>query len=111
MQTEITQNGNLKIVMEESDREYLEGDYDDRSCHAMDELRGEYMFIEPEMIGALTDAPILATWDDIYIPPDNSPPRMSVKASGGVWWYPGYQILCPWEQLLENGEVIFTKAP
>lgn len=111
MKTTITANGNLKITMEDHDIEYLEGDYDDRSCHAVDELRDEYMFILPEWIGALTDAPILVTWDDIYIPPDNSQPRLRVNASGGIWWYPDYQILCPWEQLLEHGEVIFTKAP
>jgi len=106
MQVTILDNGNLEIITEEHDTERLDGDYQERTDYMVDELRDDYMFVEPEWVSALTDAPILAKWGDVYIPPSNEQPRLSIHAEG-LWWFPNYQIECPWETLRDTGRVVF----
>jgi len=61
-----------------------------------------WSFVNPEDIGALTEAPILS--EDVDY--DN---RGQAKV-GVVFWYPEYEVKDPVEQLLENGFVDFTQV-
>jgi hypothetical protein len=62
--------------------------------------------VEPEWIGALTDAPILS--DGLNYPDDGGP---AVVPGSSVWWFPDYMVRDPWEELAREGRVVFTLAP
>lgn len=60
-------------------------------------------FVRPEVIGALTDSPILSndtTQDD----------RGNYTHVGNVWWFPNYQISDPAQFLKDKGFVYFQKG-
>jgi hypothetical protein len=59
--------------------------------------------VQPEWIGALTDAPILT--DDLSFDDDGTP-----RIEGRVWWFPSYQVIDPMEELTCKGRVEFTLA-
>ena len=114
-------NGNLHITATPEGLEYLE----DRIAATQDELgyqwqrlpsqmwgdlmesysiNGSYGFIEPEKIGALTEAPIIANylrWNDegVYLPVDAK-----------VWHYNDYMTTDELYLLHSGQPVIFTKA-
>jgi hypothetical protein len=60
--------------------------------------------VEPEDVGALTDAPIIT--DDMEYADDGA--RI---VRGRVWWFPDYCIRDPMEELARKGRVIFQAAP
>ena len=59
--------------------------------------------IEPEWIGALTDAPIVAQY---HIVEDDG----SNTVEGRVWWFPDYAIRDPMSELFHKGRVEFVMA-
>lgn len=61
-----------------------------------------WSFVDPEDIGALTEAPILS--DDVDYD-DQGKAKVGV-----VYWYPEYEVTDPVAQLLENGFVDFTQV-
>lgn len=115
MKFEITENGNLKISAEAEDKDMLE---DNKAHNGGDDLaslcdlleytgwrpNGRLYDVQPEWIGALTDAPILT--DDLTIA-DNG----DATVHGNVWWFPNYMVENFMETLIEKGSVIFQSAP
>lgn len=61
--------------------------------------------VQPEWIGALTDAPILA--ENVTYYEDGEVPTVE----GRVWWFPGYEVTSFAEELLAKGKVTFDAAP
>jgi hypothetical protein len=119
----ITQNGNLLLELEPEDKEevaelYEKATHKDHGFLA-DLLEytgwsanGHLYQVPPEAIGALTEAPIL-TDDSRYIYPDDpqSGDEPQGEADGRIWWFPGYEGRSFGEELLRDGQVIFTYAP
>lgn len=109
-----TGRGNLEIVAEDGDKEALQ-DLLDKCTHKdhgflADLLEytgwsgnGHLYQVQPEWIGALTDAPILT--DDMIFGDDGS------EVVGNVWWFPNYQVESFAETLIRDGRVVFTPAP
>lgn len=118
MKYEQLENGNLKISLEnDDDAEELQTMIDRASNldHGVlaDILEytgwqgnSELLQVQPEDIGALTDAPILT--DDMTYTDGDTDKREVV---GQVWWYPEYAVYSFAKVLLEEKEVIFTLAP
>lgn len=107
IRTKITPNGNLLITADnESRRELAEacavGGYLRCEDHVAEYGLAEYMLVPPEAIGALTDAPIIGE----AVINDNG----DYEVFGGVWWFPAYEAVDPWEQLRRKGRVVFTLA-
>ncbi len=114
MEFNVLANGNLEIVAEDGDKEELQ-DLLSKSMHKdhgflADLLEytgwsgnGRLHQVQPELIGALTDAPILT--DDMIFGDDGS------EVVGNVWWFPNYQVVSFAETLIRDGRVVFTKAP
>ncbi len=99
-------SGDLRIVADEKDRAYL------RECVADETLQSDktmydafetlmansgLQWVSPEKLSALTSAPILGIRDES---------DCVLKA----WWYPGYELRSPQQDLLERGECIFKSA-
>lgn len=115
MQFNITHNGNLEITCEESQKQDLQ-DVLDKSTHKDHGFlayllehtgwspNGQLHQVQPEWIGALTDAPILT--DDLVIEDDGT-----ANVPGKVWWFPNYQVESFAETLIREGRVVFTAAP
>lgn len=114
MQTTITPNGNLKFELAPPDLEQIEvmlerhGGNDKTFLSDMLDFfgftpNGELYAINPQDVGALTDAPILADEVD-YL--DNG----DTVVRGQVWWYPGYELKNFAQELAQNGSVVFQKA-
>jgi hypothetical protein len=59
--------------------------------------------IEPEWIGALTEAPIIAEFHTVEDDGTNT-------VDGKVWWFPNYMITDPMKELFHKGRVEFTLA-
>ncbi len=60
--------------------------------------------IEPEWIGALTSAPIIAEY---HTTEDDG----TETVDGAIWWFPDYMIRDPMAELFHKGRVEFTLAP
>jgi len=100
-------SGDLRIKIDPSEltelRELAESD-DFNSDKVLGDVlehmlcNSEYQWVSPEELGALTDAPILGTYD----------------ATGTnvieAWWYPRYELRSPQQDLLEHGECVFKVA-
>jgi hypothetical protein len=116
MEMQILENGNLKITIDNSDDREMIADSLENSFHkdhgVIEDMlentgwtpNGRLYSVLPESIGALTDAPILS--DEVSFNDDGSQ-----DVIGRVWWYPNYQVESFAEKLLENGFVVFDKAP
>lgn len=115
MQFEVLENGNLSITKAPEDTDMLDNILtkhggDDLSC--MSELleetgwspNGRLYSVEPEWIGALTDAPILT--NDRTIEDDGTG-----TVHGKVWWFPNYMVENFMETLQRTGTVCFQAAP
>lgn len=63
-----------------------------------------YHDIRPELIGALTDSPIIS---DTLFDEETGPEE---KDHAKIWWFPEYQLVDEVEELLTKGEIIFTKV-
>ena len=66
------------------------------------QLCNGWNLVQPEQIGALTEAPILS--DDIAHD-DNG----NIENIGTIYWFPDYMIIDFAKQLLEKGETIFVR--
>ena len=62
-------------------------------------------FVRPDEIGALTDAPLIA-----YDVQRDDNGDLQVNDATKIWWYPGYQVRSPLQDLAEKGETVFTVA-
>jgi hypothetical protein len=115
MKFNIDANGNLELTREEAEKEELQ-EMLDKATHKdhgflADVLEdtgwqpnGMLYQVQPEWIGALTDAPLLA--DDVDYSDDDTP-----TVTGTVWWFPNYMVESFAETLIRTGKVVFTKAP
>lgn len=72
-----------------------------------DGLHEKWEFIQPEDVGALTDAPILCDADGLDYPDDGG---RIVRNDAKVAWFPNYMVTDPWEVLRNTGRVTFTLA-
>jgi len=114
MNHKILANGNLLITASGAERSCLAAAYRDRDYYQAEMLVSEafheiLVFIRPENIGALTDAPILT--DDADYSDEAMLAGGPVPAEGAnVWWFPDYAVCDPWEELKNRGRVVFTKA-
>lgn len=111
MKTEILPNGNLRFTLEtDEEKEDVAGFGHEWERILWDNVgrcsplggNGWYV-VAPEMIGALTEAPIVS--DDVSFDDDGK-----IDHIGRVWWFPNYMVECPVETLAEKGSVIFTLA-
>ena len=68
-----------------------------------EELHGDWEFVRPEDVGALTDAPILC---DEVLYEDNGDKTIT----GIIAWFPQYETRDPWQELYGLGMVHFTIA-
>lgn len=66
-------------------------------------LHGQWEFVSPEEVGALTDAPILC---DEVVYEDNGDKTIT----GVIAWFPQYETADPWSRLADTGMVCFTIA-
>lgn len=93
--------GNLVVRMDESERIDPPRSLED----ALEPLTtGEWEWVQPAEIGALTSAPILSrevTRNDAG----------DVLTVGRVYWYPAYAVNDPLADLVEQGVLRFTLAP
>lgn len=62
--------------------------------------------VQPEWIGALTDAPIVTDEAPNY--EDDGTVTFSDEAR--FWWYPNYAVVSFGQELIENGETIFSSS-
>lgn len=86
---------------------FRRGGYPRAESEALEGLHERYSWVQPETIGALTEAPILVANDDL-IYPDDAHPHPSADAA--VYWFPDYCIRDPWRELADKGRVVFTKG-
>jgi hypothetical protein len=63
-----------------------------------------YSMVRPELIGALTDAPIIS--DGIF---DEETTKEEANNSK-IWWFPDYMVRDELRELLDKGFVIFTQT-
>ena len=66
------------------------------------ELCNGWSIVNPEDIGALTDAPIVSCEIKYFEDSDE------IEDIGKVYWFPNYMVQDPLEILLKEGEVVFT---
>lgn len=114
MRYTIMPDGSLKITADNETRSYLADQYRKGYCEAegfvSEMLQDALTFIRPEAIGALTDAPILtddADYSDEQMEHGIGP---APYPEAHVWWFEGYQIVGPWQQLANRGRVVFQAA-
>jgi hypothetical protein len=103
-------NGNLRIVLLPEARAEVEEiaskemDADSRLAETVEwQLSNGWSLLQPEDIGALTEAPILSEEVDY----DG---QGHVDQVGTVYWYPQYEVFDPIGQLLTNGFVEFVRG-
>lgn len=118
MKFTILTNGDLEIAMDYPAQEKAElQELLDKATHTDHgfladllentgwEANGHMYQVQPEWIGALTDAPILS--DQV-----NSPDGLEFpEVAGRVWWFPNYQVESFAETLIRDGRVVFARAP
>lgn len=106
--------GDLVISATEQGIDYLQDEWNENTkrldvdIYDILEISGAlgngFTMVPPEMVGALTDSPIIG-WD-IPIGDDD---MLEVDDDSKLWWYPDYQVTDPVLDLYVNGEVVFTK--
>lgn len=112
MKFETTPNGSLLIQAEKDDAQMLVdlkercGENDLMFLSELLEVtgwqgNGQLIQVNPEDVGALTDAPMLT--DDCRIEDDGE-----VLVPGNVWWFPNYMITNFANQLVEQGKTLFS---
>lgn len=67
------------------------------------QLANGWSLVQPEDVGALTDAPILS--EEV-----ETDEQGEVRGVGTVYWYPQYDVRDPVAQLLQDGYVEFVRA-
>ncbi len=97
---EILSNGDLLFTADDEGKEELNTD----SYHQEQEITeyfGDTIYLlNPEYIGALTDAPIFI--EDLSIEDDGK-----ITVYGKLWAFMNYQTENPWDILKDTGRVIF----
>lgn len=109
MKVIILPTGFLKITANNEDREELSyayrgnpGGYPQAEDYVKETLsQFGWEFVRPEWVAALTDAPIIT--NDLRMDENME----ECQGIGDVWWFPGYMIDDPWEQLKNKGRVFF----
>jgi hypothetical protein len=100
-------SGDLRIVADEKDRAFLRECAKDETLQSDATMHNAFetlicnsglQWVSPDELGALTSAPILGTYDET---------GTNVLEA---WWYPGYELRSPQQDLLERGECVFKKA-
>lgn len=81
---------------------YFAGGYPAAELAVAEALRGEWEFIRPEDIGAMTDSPLLARSDTIVRDDEGN-----LVEVGRVAWFPDYAMHNPWMDLIMHGRVTF----
>lgn len=104
---EITPNGNLEITLTEKDA-FLE-EFPDMLPSVGDLLEasrylGNNWFDLTGLVG-LTESPIIGF--DVSFEEDTDKILLD---NAKVWWFPNYQIVNPFEILVDEGSIIFTKC-
>lgn len=108
----IAPNGNLVLTADGPTRKHLREMRDDSNTgpkdmeYALAELAG-LVWIAPEWVGALTDAPIYADPDNVEHPDDADHPSVG---KGPVWWFPGYCLENMTDTLIRRGRVVLTSS-
>jgi hypothetical protein len=93
-------------AMQEELKEAVESGKTDQALHDLFEHmigNSDIDWIQPEEIGALTEAPIFG-----HIDRDD---QGNVVSVGDVWWYPNYMVTDPIAELAETGTVTFEGEP
>lgn len=98
----VIEDNQLKIILDRGDRQdLLEASYDENKgsdrllvdvCESL-VANGHLEWVQPEEIGALTDAPIIRS-----------------MTTDNVYWYPQYETRSPIDDLIIDGFVQFVKA-
>lgn len=65
----------------------------------------ETEFIRPEQIGALTDSPIIGL--NVSLDDDG---KIEEREDTKFFWFPDYQVIDEFNELLTKGQIVFTKA-
>lgn len=112
IKTRILSNGNLLLTADNEARQelaeaYAAGGYPRAERCISEELHENMEFVQPEEIGALTDAPILAFCDDLDYPDNDD--RILIEGAS-VYYFGDYAITDPFEQLKNRGRVVFSVA-
>lgn len=113
--THILPNGDLYITANNRLRSEIayalkNQGYHGAESYVAESLHERYEFISPEVIGALTDSPILTDDPDFSDEWLEKGVGTGVCEGGKVWWFPNYMIDCPWTELARKGRVVFTLA-
>lgn len=110
-----TPNGNLVLQSEPADEPLL-SDLLSRHGHNETEFldglleatgwtaNGRLYLVNPQDVGALTDAPILS--DELRYGEHGD-----LDSVGSIWWYPDYAVSNLAEQLVRKGQVLLHRAP
>lgn len=120
-------NGDLKMIATDAFRnEFLPYQNFDPEAYAEDERWGDnfdyyrairdliedivvnsnWDWVEPAAIDALTDAPIIT--DDMDYPDSG---EVAPHPEANIWWYPSYAIRAFIDDLIRDGETVFTYVP
>ena len=108
----INTDGNLEITATEKGKEFINENREFDGifiwCDLLEQYstNGSYNLVDPENIGALTDAPIIA---DIS-PEINDNGEITYYEDTKFFWFPEYETIDEMEKLLNNETVIFTKV-
>jgi hypothetical protein len=108
-------DGNLKIAITPEGKKFLSdalksksGTYDEIWLDLLTDQRepdgGNYEMIRPEILHALTDAPIIG-WN-IFLDDDG---EIDHLVDSKIWWFPEYQVADEFGELLKKGFVLFTR--
>lgn len=101
MDYSILDNGDLLITNDEPDNIDLDDNWEltlePLLCNGLHSA-------SPEMIGALTDAPIITD-----VCPDYENDTLT-DDDASIWWYPCYEVKSPMEELKNTGQVVFKSA-
>jgi hypothetical protein len=93
---------------EELAEAYERGGYPEAENVLHEALHEQFVFVQPDWIGALTDAPILVAQDDVDFPDDAD--HWIVRPNARVFWFTNYQVEDPWETLRAKGVVRFSEG-
>lgn len=102
--------GNLILTISGEEQEELQDgeSYYDRMQLVSEWLHERLVFVAPETIGALTDAPILCPSDETWI--EDNGDRAFVP-NFNAYWFPNYALRDEWQELADTGRVMFNLAP
>jgi len=111
-----TPEGNLLIKLIDTDENRLEihdlVKYYGYECAWAELLEpfstnGSYTLITPELIGALTGSPIIASAPPSY---NQDSDDMFLELQAKTWFYPDYMVKDEFTELIETGKVMFNRA-